>query len=67
MQSGYQQAAVVEINSETDFVGRSGPFQQLVTAAARAALGLMPSAAAAAAAAGAQVQEVDFQQVQLQS
>jgi translation elongation factor EF-Ts len=60
---GHQLVSVVEINSETDFVGRSAPFQQLAAAAARAALSLAPQGAAAAAAAAGQVHELDFQQL----
>ncbi|WIA16906.1 hypothetical protein OEZ85_013833 [Tetradesmus obliquus] len=58
-QLGHGLVSVVEINSETDFVGRSAPFQQLAAAAAKAALGLAPQAAAAAG----QVHEIDFQQL----
>ncbi|KAF6264793.1 elongation factor TS-domain-containing protein [Scenedesmus sp. NREL 46B-D3] len=59
-QLGHELVSVVEINSETDFVGRSAPFQQLAAAAAQATLSLAPQAAAAAA---GQVHEVDFQQL----
>jgi translation elongation factor EF-Ts len=48
----------VEINSETDFVGRSEPFQQLVKAAAGAAAALLPQPPAAM-----QVQQLEFDQV----
>jgi translation elongation factor EF-Ts len=61
LQLGHELVSVVEINSETDFVGRSAPFQQLAAAAAKAALNLAPQGAAAAAA--GQVHEIDFQQL----
>lgn len=57
-QLGHELVSVVEINSETDFVGRSEPFQQLLTAAAKAALSLAPSGAAAG-----QAIELDIKQV----
>jgi translation elongation factor EF-Ts len=60
LQLGHGLVSVVEINSETDFVGRSAPFQQLAAAAAKAALSLAPQGAAAA---GGQVHELDFQQL----
>jgi translation elongation factor EF-Ts len=50
--------SLVEINSETDFVGRSEPFQQLVKAAARAAAALLPQPPAAM-----QVQQLGSDQV----
>lgn len=60
-QQGHNLVSVVEINSETDFVGRSAEFQQLVTAAARAALQLGPEVTAAA---DGQVHELNPKQVQ---
>jgi translation elongation factor EF-Ts len=48
----------VEVNSETDFVGRSEPFQQLVKAAAAAAAALLPEPPAAM-----QVQQLDLKEV----
>lgn len=50
--------SVLEINSETDFVGRSEPFQQLVKAAAAAAAALLPQPPAAM-----QVRQLDFDEV----
>jgi len=50
--------SVVEVNSETDFVGRSEPFQQLVKAAAAAAAALLPKQPATM-----QVQQLELQQV----
>ncbi|KIZ06862.1 Elongation factor Ts [Monoraphidium neglectum] len=46
--AGSEKAAVVEVNSETDFVGRSALFRQLVGEGARAALRLDGAAGGAA-------------------
>jgi translation elongation factor EF-Ts len=50
--------SVVEVNSETDFVGRSEPFQQLIKAAAAAAAAILPQLPAAV-----QVQQLDVEKV----
>jgi translation elongation factor EF-Ts len=59
LQASPRCVSVVEVNSETDFVGRSEPFQQLVKAAAAAAASLLPQQPPAAV----QLQQLGFEQL----
>jgi translation elongation factor EF-Ts len=60
LQASPRCVSVVEVNSETDFVGRSEPFQQLVKAAAAAAAALLPQQPPVAA---VQLQQLGFEQL----